>query len=311
MQRVACNLCGSDTPVPLYPALAQPSAGPGDERDRVRSYRCTSPLYGQHHAIVRCPRCGLVYACPRPSSEEVVGNYQEVSDPLYVREELGRLMTFRRYLERIEETIGPSQGAHRCLDVGCYTGLFLEVAQDHGWEAWGVEPSRWAVKQGQGRGLNVLQGTLDEVSLPAQSFDMLTFWDVIEHLSDPRSALTEAYRLLKPDGWLVVQTMDVESWPARLLGTRWPWFMEMHLTYFSPRTLACLLEQVGLTPVKRASLGRYLQLNYLATRLEFLSTSLAKGLQLTLQRLRWAKLPIWIRSPDLFTLFAQKQEGEG
>jgi ubiquinone/menaquinone biosynthesis C-methylase UbiE len=297
--------------VPLYPAHTKPSAGPADERERVRSYRCTSPLYGQHHAIVRCPHCGLVYACPRPSDKEVVGNYRVVTDPLYAREKQGRLMTFRRYVERIEETIGPAQDTRRCLDVGCYTGLFLEVAEDYGWEAWGVEPSQWAVEEGQGRGLNVLQGTLDEVSLPARSFDVLTFWDVIEHLPDPRAALTEAHRLLKSDGWLVVQTMDVESWPARLLGAHWPWFMEMHLTYFSPRTLARLLEQVGLTPVKRAGLGRYLQLHYLATRLEFLSTSLATGVQLALQRLRWTELPIWIRSPDLFTLFAQKREGEG
>jgi 2-polyprenyl-3-methyl-5-hydroxy-6-metoxy-1,4-benzoquinol methylase len=252
-----------------------------------------------------------VYASPRPSEEEVLNAYREVTDPLYVREKMGRVMSFRHYVECIEETIGPSREARHCLDVGCYTGLFLEAAQEHGWEAWGVEPGHWAVEEGHRRGLTILQGTLGEVSLPAESFDVLTFWDVVEHLSDPRAAFTEACRVLKPGGWMVIQTMNVESWPARLLGPHWPWLMEMHLTYFSPRTLARLLEQVGLTPVKTTRLGRYLRLSYLASRLESLNPWVAQRLQLALRRFNLAERPILIGAADLFTLFARKEEGKG
>jgi hypothetical protein len=101
--------------------------------------------------------------------------------------------------------------------------------------------------------------------------------------------------------------MDVDSWPARVLGNRWPWFMEMHLTYFSPRTLTRLLEQVGFGSIRTTRLGRYLRLSYLATRLECVSPRLSQGLRSALQSLRLAETPILIRAADLFTLFAQKQ----
>jgi 2-polyprenyl-3-methyl-5-hydroxy-6-metoxy-1,4-benzoquinol methylase len=311
VERVVCNLCGGDDAELLYPSLLSRGSDAEGEQERVASYRCTSTLYRQHHAIVRCRRCGLVYASPRPGEEEVLSTYQEVTDPLYLREKVGRLLSFRRYVGCIEETIGPSREIRRLLDVGCYTGLFLEAAQEHGWEGWGVEPCHWAAEEGRHRGLTVLKGTLSEVSLPTESFDMLTFWDVVEHLSDPRATLEEAWRILKPGGWVIIQTMNVESWPARLLGRHWPWLMEMHLTYFSPHTLGCLLEQVGLTPAKTIRLGRYLRLGYLASRLEFISPRLVAGLQWVLERLHLAELPMLINAPDLFTLFARKEEGKG
>ena len=305
MESVVCNLCGSDDAVLLYPSLLPRTNNP----DRIARYRCTSALYAQHHAIVRCRQCGLVYANPRSSDSEVLKAYQEVVDPLYLREEMGRLLTFRRYVRVVEDVVGPSQEGRRLLDVGCYIGLFLEAVQEHGWESWGVEPCHWAVEEGHRRGLVILEGTLREVSLPAESFDVLTFWDVVEHLPHPRATFAEAWRVLKPGGWIVIQTINVESWPARLLGPHWPWLMEMHLYYFSPGTLVRLLEQVGFTPVRKAHLGRYLRLSYLASRLEFLSPRLAWGLQGGLERLHLAGLPILIKAADLFTLFARKEEG--
>lgn len=302
MEQVICNLCGSDDAVLLYPATLSKVNSP----DSVDRYRCTSELYRRHHAIVRCRKCGLVYANPRPSEDEILKAYREVVDPLYVREEIGRILTFRRQLRAVEEVVGPSQGRRRLLDVGCYTGLFLETARERGWEAWGVEPCRWAVEEGRRRGLTIVEGTLREASLPAESFDVLTFWDVVEHLFNPRATLEEAWHVLKPGGWIVIQTMNIESWLAKLMGPHWPWLMEMHLYYFSPRTLTDLLEQVGFTSVKTAHLGRYLRLGYLASRLDFLSSRLAQGLQWALERLHLAGLPVPINAPDLFTIFARK-----
>ncbi|MEA3345810.1 MAG: class I SAM-dependent methyltransferase [Chloroflexota bacterium] len=303
MKWVACNLCGSDDAGPLYPSLLSQANNP----DRIAHYRCTSAWYRRHYAIVKCRQCGLVYANPRPPEEEVLNAYREVEDPLYLREELGRVLTFRRHVGAMEEVMGPPQEGRRLLDVGCYVGLFLEAAKGHGWEAWGVEPCRWAVKEGHRRGLTILEGTLREASLPAESFDVVTFWDVAEHLTNPRATFAEAWRVLKPGGWIIIQTMNIASWTARLLGSHWPWLMEMHLYYFSPRTLACLLERVGFTPVKTARLGRYLRLNYLASRLRSLSPGLAQGLQRALRRFHMAEWPILINPPDLFTLFARKE----
>jgi 2-polyprenyl-3-methyl-5-hydroxy-6-metoxy-1,4-benzoquinol methylase len=308
---VACNLCGSNDAAPLYPSLLPHTDNPDGAHDRIASYRCTSTLYTRHYAIVRCRRCGLVYASPRPSENEVLEAYQDVADSLYLRERMGRLLTFRRHMRYMEGIVGTCRERRRLLDVGCYTGLFVETAQERGWEACGLEPCRWAVEEGQRRGLAVREGTLREAHLPPESVDVVTFWDVAEHLCDPRATFAEAWRVLRPGGWIVIQTMNVESWPARLLGRHWPWLMEMHLTYFSPRTLASLLEQVGLVPVKTTRLGRVLRLSYLASRLEFLSRGLAVGVQSALEGLHLAERPILINAADLFTLFARKREGKG
>ena len=306
MEWVTCDLCGSDDAAVLYPARLSRTDLPSE----IRRYRCTSSLYRRHYAIVRCRRCGLVYANPRPSEEEVLKAYHEVVDPLYLREEMGRLLTFRRHLGTVENVVGPPQGERRLLDVGCYTGLFLQAAQESGWEAWGVEPCHWAAEEGSARGLTILEGTLRGACLDAESFDVLTLWDVAEHLLHPRATFAEAWRVLKPGGWIIIQTMNIESWPARLLGPYWPWLMEMHLYYFSPGVLARLLEQVGFTPVKKARMGRYLRLGYLATRLESLSPRVAQAAQWALEALHLAQLPILINAADLFTLFARKKEGE-
>jgi SAM-dependent methyltransferase len=154
--------------------------------------------------------------------------------------------------------------------------------------------------------VETLLGTLGEANLPANSLDVVTLWDVVEHLANPRSTFEEAWRILRPGGWLVVQTMNVESWPARLLGPRWPWLMEMHLHYFSPRTLSALARQVGFEPIKTARLGRCLRLSYLASRLSSTHPRLARGARWALALLHLGELPVFVAAPDLFTLFARR-----
>jgi ubiquinone/menaquinone biosynthesis C-methylase UbiE len=304
MEWVACNLCGSNDGELLYPS---PFPNTATSSDGITAYRCTSTAYSRHYPIQRCRHCGLVYANPRPDEGEVLRAYQEVVDPLYLQEEAGRRLTFQRYVRAIEDVVGPPCG-RRLLDVGCYTGLFPAAAQERGWEAWGVDPCRWAVEEGLRRGVTILQGTLRGLSLPADSFDVVTLWDVAEHLADPRATFGEAWRVLKPRGWIIIQTMNIRSWLAQLMGPYWPWLMEMHLYYFSPHTLACMLQQVGFEPVRTARLGRYLRLSYLASRLSSASPRLAQGLQCALWKLRLARLPIFINAADLFTFFARKVE---
>ncbi|MBL7183339.1 MAG: class I SAM-dependent methyltransferase [Anaerolineae bacterium] len=85
----------------------------------------------------------------------------------------------------------PPDPGRRLLDVGCHIGVFLGIAQERGWAAWGIEPSRWAAREARGRGLQVIEGTLDDVHLAGESFDVITLWDVIEHLTDPLRELRE------------------------------------------------------------------------------------------------------------------------
>ncbi|HEC36377.1 MAG TPA: class I SAM-dependent methyltransferase, partial [Anaerolineae bacterium] len=261
MERVVCNLCGADDAVVRFPSTLPPSQSLAD----WTAYRCTHSGYGVHPTIVQCSRCGLVYANPRQDGAAIMETYEAVEDPLYIEEREGRVLTFEDHLQPLERLTGPPSG-RALLDVGAYTGVFVEIAARHGWEAWGVEPSHWAVEEARKRGLRVIQGTTRTVDLPQDYFDVATMWDVIEHLTDPLGELRRIHRLLKPGGLLVVHTIDIGSPFARLMGSRWPWIMEMHLYYFSRRTLRMMLEKAGFSVLHIRAQGRYLRLGYLMNR---------------------------------------------
>ena len=297
---IACNLCGSRESVLLYPSSLTNSTLDASD------FRCTSASYGVHPPIVRCRKCDLVYANPRWDSFVVRESYSVVEDPTYVEEREGRVLTFSRNLKPIEELVAANSHTRRLLDVGCHIGVMVELAQARGWDAWGVEPSTWAAEQARARGLHVLTGTLADVGLEANYFDVVTMWDVIEHLTDPAAEIRQMHRVLKPGGILAIHTIDIESLFARLMGPRWPWLMEMHLYYFSPRTLGKMLEHAGFKVIRSSAQGRFLRLGYLATRIEPYSKLLFRMLDATFTRLKLCSVAVPVNFGDLFTLYARK-----
>jgi ubiquinone/menaquinone biosynthesis C-methylase UbiE len=298
MEHVRCNLCGADDAAVRYPSTV--------ERDGDwRAFRCTHGGYGKHPSIVQCRECGLVYTDPRPYGRDILDTYQAVEDPLYVEEREGRVLTFEHHLRPLERLTGPPNG-RRLLDVGAYTGVFVDIAAQHGWDAWGLEPSRWAVEQAAARGLQIVQGTLESADLPDAHFDVVTMWDVIEHLTDPRQALLHAHRLLTPNGLLVVHTIDIESLFARLMGARWPWLMEMHIYYFSRRTLRTMLETCGFRVLSDKPQGRYLRLGYLMNRVGFLLPPVGRPAEWLVTKLGLRGLAVPVNLGDLFTSYARK-----
>ena len=300
MIRVRCNLCGQDDWQVRFPATLN-----GRHTINVDAFRCTNPGYGQHAQIVQCRHCGYVYANPRWSEENLMAAYTAVEDQMYATEREGRELTFRQHLRALEKMTGPADG-RSLLDVGAYIGVFVEVATASGWAACGVEPSAWAARQAQQRGLNVIPGTQDAPELRGRRFDVLTMWDVIEHVDDPSAELAKAYQLLKPGGWIAVHTMDIDSRIARLMGKRWPWLMDMHLHYFSQKTMAQMLAKNGFEVVWSGAQGRYLRLGYLATRVEGLSPFGGRLVSRLVNSLGLASVAIPVNFGDLFTVFARR-----
>ncbi len=298
---VPCYLCGSTDWRERYPATIPYEEAAAD----WSAYRCTSAGYGLHHTIVQCRQCGLVYTNPRWLGGEILHNYEVVEDDLYLQEREGRVLTFRHHLQPLQLVTGPPAG-RRLLDVGCYTGVFVEIAADAGWDAWGVDPSSWAVGEARGAGLQVVEGTLASAGFPAEHFDVITMWDVIEHVSNPAFELREAHRLLRPGGTLVVHTMDIDSLFARTMGRRWPWLMEMHLYYFSQATLRQMVEQAGYQVISSAPQGRYTRMGYLVTRVRAFSRPVAWVMGRVVEAVHLQEVAVPINLGDLFTLYARK-----
>jgi 2-polyprenyl-3-methyl-5-hydroxy-6-metoxy-1,4-benzoquinol methylase len=302
LEQVNCNLCESDDIVLLYPSTLPENT---DHPHNVEALQCTHLGYGIHGPVVKCRGCGLVYVNPRVNGSDVLDDYKEVVDELYVQERQGRVLTFQRHLRPLEGVAGPPNG-RRLLDVGCHIGVFVEVAQQGGWDAWGIEPSRWAAEQARAGDLKVVNGTLATSGFEDASFDVITMWDVIEHVPDPRQELQQVYRLLKAGGIVVIHTIDIESPFARLMGRRWPWLMEMHLYYFSPRTLRRMVEGIGFKVIHSSPQGRYLQLGYLISRLQPYSRPVYRLLDAVVTRLNLRAIAVPINLGDLFTMYAQK-----
>lgn len=256
---VACHLCGATDWVLVYPARRAGGLGAAE------AYRCTAAWYGPHPDIVRCRGCGLLFANPQEDPVRRESSYAEVEDPQYVEEEAGRVATFTDHLDVIEAVVRPGH----LLDVGCYTGVFLALCRQRGWRPAGIEPSQWAAEVARRRGgAEVWPGTFRQVAprLPSAQFDVVTLWDVVEHFADPLADLEEVQRLLTPGGMIFLSTFDMDSAAARLLGRRYPFLMDMHLTYFTRGTLEALLRKAGFQGVQFRGYGKRLSVRYLIDR---------------------------------------------
>jgi hypothetical protein len=102
--------------------------------------------------------------------------------------------------------------------------------------------------------------------------------------------------------------MNLESLFAKVMGRHWPWFMEMHLYYFSERTLRCLLERAKFQWKVSKPQGRYLQLGYLVSRLKAYSPRLMYILQKGIHGLHLERVPVAVNLGDLITVYAQKPD---
>jgi len=257
---VSCPLCGADDYRLRYPA----TVSPGEEK-RTEYYCCTSHNLAQHGDIVRCNRCGMVYNNPQPDPGALLKVYKQVEDPLYQEESGARERTFKLSLDQVHRFVTPPG---RLLDVGCYTGVFMKVAAEQGWDVEGVELSSWAAGIARQAGFEkVYDKPLEQLSLPGESFDVVTLWDVVEHLSHPVDMLKNVHGLLKPGGIAAFSTHMVDSWAVRILGTRYPFFMDMHVAHFSRKTVKRMLEQEGFEFLRIRSHHRILRTGYFLEKL--------------------------------------------
>jgi SAM-dependent methyltransferase len=163
----------------------------------------------------------------------------------------------------------------RILDVGCAAGYFMQVARDAGHQVLGIEPSApIAALAAKTLGQDAVHiGTLE--SAPAArgfrdgSFQLVTLWDVIEHIPDPQATLRRVRELLAPGGRLLIETQNVRSTWARLLGRRWHHYKhEEHLYHFGPATIERLLHDCGfrLLHLGAGYAGKYVSLAFVAER---------------------------------------------
>jgi 2-polyprenyl-3-methyl-5-hydroxy-6-metoxy-1,4-benzoquinol methylase len=238
----ACPVCQASAFEPLYAATVE------SESDDPASYFSSSRSRAGYLPIVRCRTCGLVQENPRDDAATLARVYASLEDAVYDQEDDNRRVAAERHLGFVTRHV-PKPG--KLLDVGCSTGLFAVAAARAGWESTGIDASTWSIERAKERrsAARFEAASLETLALPERSFDVITLWDVLEHVSDPAAVVRQAERWLKPGGWFFLSLPNAASWTARALGRRWVLLLREHLWYFSPETIGRLLRREGFEVV--------------------------------------------------------------
>ena len=223
-QAVICNICGSSV---------------------------SSVLVSKDgHDVYQCAVCGLAFTHPRPPA--LNDQYDPAYFDLYRRRREFRLRRGEARLKRIELIKEPG----RLLDVGCSLGYFVEAAKSRGWGASGIDISPHAAEESVKLGLDVRAGQLQDAGFQDGSFDCVTMWDVLEHVSDPTRHMLEVRRVLADGGLVVVGTPDIGHPAFRLKRERWRHLKPAeHIYYFTKPNLRRLLGKTGFRMISPPLIG--------------------------------------------------------
>ena len=223
----------------------------------------------------------------------------------YDRDKQPMVYTFEQYLD-ILSRFSPEGGS--LLDIGAATGFFLDLAQKRQWKTFGVEPSGFAAAIGRKKGIQIKTGLLEEGDFAEESLDVVTLWDVIEHLAEPSATIRLIHKFLKPKGVIAINTPDFGSLLARALGLKWHLIVPPeHVNLFNEKSLKVLLEHGGFEAVHVDSIGKRFTLQYVFQTLAHWSgTGIFENLASRLRSLAAGRAAVPINLYDNMLVRARK-----
>ncbi len=213
-------------------------------------------LSGETFEIVKCCKCGFRFTNPRPEANDL-GKYYESTE--YISHSDSRQGLFamvyqqvRKYtLGRKRAMIETFQQKGEILDIGCATGQFLHYMSGKGWKTTGIEPDeKTRQKAITEYGLRVFPEEQLNV-FNKSSFDVISMWHVLEHVSDLRGRMAQLKELIKPKGTLIIAVPNCDAYDARKYGKFWAGYdLPRHLYHFTKSDVKLLAENFGFEVVK-------------------------------------------------------------
>ncbi len=207
------------------------------------------PLFAEgQFQMVRCALCRFIYLNPRPTKEALLCFYQD-----YLPKDDASVSAWQSMMESVFQRAGTLIEQYKkrgkLVDVGAGFGFFLSEMKKRGWDVSGVEISQKAIDYAKDvLGIPLQLGPLEEVGFPEGHFDVVSGFYVIEHLPQPIEFLKECFRILKPDGMLLLRyphTTPIKNF-LKFLGIQNRLYdLPAHLSDFSPGMIQRCLEKVG------------------------------------------------------------------
>jgi 2-polyprenyl-3-methyl-5-hydroxy-6-metoxy-1,4-benzoquinol methylase len=233
--------------------------------------------------VVKCPSCALWWVPDGLVRDQDGTSIYEQETPIFLQDgneqyylddtNLLSFATKLAWVKRLAQPVGDKAGRRaKLLDVGAGFGHFLSLAM-RDYDATGLEVSTTAVAWGRER-LQVNNHAASIYDLPSElrgPYDVVTSWDVIEHVPDPLAALRAMRAVMRPGGILFLSTPDAGSAVARAMGPRWHYLDPVqHIVLFGRQNLSRLLEQAGFKPFASRSFGHHYRVGYVLDRLSYL-----------------------------------------
>lgn len=195
--------------------------------------------FGQNVIVAKCSDCRIAFQSPMPSPEasSAYMNWRWRSTDVYVRDRASQMQRAMKQVSIIKRFINRPI---RLVDFGAGSGSFVRAALDQGWAAIGIELSISARSLAREFYNVELRGEMAE-----GQYDVITLWDVVEHLRDPRGILTMLGRYLTKDGIIFIETGNFENWRRIAEKDKWGLYLFDHQFYFSPSSLKQVLRDSG------------------------------------------------------------------
>jgi 2-polyprenyl-3-methyl-5-hydroxy-6-metoxy-1,4-benzoquinol methylase len=201
----------------------------------------------EQYLLLRCRACLVVWLSNPPKPYEMHRHYTEAYDRLISAAGANSPGRWRARNSALVQ----HKHSGALLDLGCSSGAFLQSLCGKGWDLTGIEMSAESAKQARARsGAHVFVGDILDAQFTAESFDVITCFDVFEHLYEPRKVIAKVAEWLKPGGIFYVLVPNVDSAEGRVFGSYWHALeLPRHLFHYSPASLKFVAESVGLRQV--------------------------------------------------------------
>jgi 2-polyprenyl-3-methyl-5-hydroxy-6-metoxy-1,4-benzoquinol methylase len=263
-EKKKCPNCFSNS----YEIIYKSSYPVNISKKELKQLYCSSSESRLNEQLVSCSKCNLIYINPTVNKKIILNSYINAKDTTFISQNKYRVLTFERNFKKILNLLSlGSRKNLKVLDVGCAGGAFLIAAKKLGFSAVGIEPSKWLASFAKKTyKLNIKPGTLSSVPIKKNSIDILTMWDVLEHLVDPDNEVKRISYILKKSGILVINYPNYSSFARLLLQKKWPFFLSVHLTYFTPKTLEDFFKRRGFVKQFEYPYWQCLELGYVLKR---------------------------------------------